>query len=158
MSFPKKTLKVGHGEDRHLTSHAHHRFTDGLLRLRIQGGRRLVQDQEPRITDHGPGNGDALALPARQQGAPLADRRVQPTRETFDEPPCTRAIEGAPDLGLAQVRVVEGDIGEDTLVEQEQLLGDVAHHAPANPEFKPLFVDADKVQIQGVVLGVLRAY
>ncbi len=29
---------------------------------------------------------------------------------------------------------------------------------PANPDFKPLFVDADKVQIQGVVLGVLRAY
>ena len=29
---------------------------------------------------------------------------------------------------------------------------------PANAAFKPLFVDADKVQIQGVVLGVLRAY
>jgi repressor LexA len=29
---------------------------------------------------------------------------------------------------------------------------------PANTKMEPLFVDADRVRIQGVVIGVLRKY
>ena len=49
------------------------------------------------------------------------------------------------------------DSGEATLKKFYRQGGKIKLQ-PANPEFKPLFVDADKVQIQGVVLGVLRAY
>src|SRR5262249_48813254 len=52
---------------------------------RIQRRRRLVQNQDRWITDEGPGNGDSLALPAREPTASLPNRRLVTLRERTDE-------------------------------------------------------------------------
>ena len=49
---------------------------DHRLVLGIDRGQRLVQHQDRRIAQHGAGDRDALALPARQLDAALADHRV----------------------------------------------------------------------------------
>ena len=47
-----------------------------LLAFGIEGRSRLVQDQNPRILENRPGNGDTLALSAGKVQPPLADLRV----------------------------------------------------------------------------------
>ena len=59
---------VGHhddgpvGPDGRLAEQLH----DGQARLVVQRGRRLVADQQPRLVDQGPGDGDPLHLAARE--------------------------------------------------------------------------------------------
>ena len=46
---------------------------DGRLDLRVERARRLVEDEDGRVLEQHAGNGDALALAARQLDAALAD-------------------------------------------------------------------------------------
>src|SRR6202030_1680526 len=46
---------------------------DHRLALRVEGARRLVEDQDPRVVDQGPGDRDPLLLPARQIRRALLD-------------------------------------------------------------------------------------
>ena len=59
---------------------APHDLGEGVADLVLLGGvdRRggVVEDQHPGVGEDRPGDGDALALPAREREAPLADRRV----------------------------------------------------------------------------------
>ena len=48
------------------------------LVLGVQRAGRLVQQQDRRVADQGPGDGQTLALAARQALAALAQRRVEP--------------------------------------------------------------------------------
>ena len=64
---------VGNDEDRPAGGDLLHVLLDGPLAFIIQRARCLVKDQDTWIRDQGAGNGDALALPARQAAAPLAD-------------------------------------------------------------------------------------
>ena len=59
---------------------AAHHLGEGVADLVLLGGvdRRggVVEDQHPGVGEDRPGDGDALALAARQRVAPLADRGV----------------------------------------------------------------------------------
>src|SRR3546814_4945394 len=57
------------------------RSLDRHLGFHIQRAGRFVEDQDPGITDQRPGDGHALALPARQRRATLADRSEEHTSE-----------------------------------------------------------------------------
>ncbi len=46
------------------THQGHQRILHRALALRIEGGRRLVQQQDRRVAQDGTGDGDALALAA----------------------------------------------------------------------------------------------
>ena len=48
--------------------------------------------------------------------------------------------------------------GTEVTLKKFHLVGRRIRLQPANPEVEPLIVDADQVQIQGVVVGVLRRY
>ena len=48
--------------------------------------------------------------------------------------------------------------GTEVTLKKFYLVGRRIRLQPANPEVEPLVVDADQVQIQGVVVGVLRRY
>ena len=48
--------------------------------------------------------------------------------------------------------------GTEVTLKKLYLVGRRIRLQPANPEVEPLVVDADQVQIQGVVVGVLRRY
>ena len=47
-----------------------------LLHLDVDGAGGVVEDQDRRVDEQGPGDGDALALAAREGVAPLADHGV----------------------------------------------------------------------------------
>ena len=52
------------------------RGVDLLLGRGVDRRRGVVEDQDPGVGDDGPGQGDALALPAGQREPPLADHGV----------------------------------------------------------------------------------
>ena len=62
-----------------------HQAVDRLLhqplRFGVERAGGLVQDQDRRVAQQRPGDGDPLALAARQPGAPLAQDRVVALRE-----------------------------------------------------------------------------
>jgi hypothetical protein len=53
------------------------RLLDVALGLGVQRRGGLVEDQDRRVLEHGPGDGDALPLPAGQQHAAIADQGVE---------------------------------------------------------------------------------
>lgn len=55
------------------------------LRLRIQRAGRLVQQQDPRVSDQGPRDGNPLLLSARQLSALATDIRLETIWKTLDE-------------------------------------------------------------------------
>ena len=76
-----------------------------------------------RVLEEGPGDGDALALPAREPAPPLADHGVVAPRQVEDEV----VGEGRPGrrLHARLVHVVQavGDVGAHGVVEEHRLLG-----------------------------------
>src|SRR5215471_6205515 len=61
------------------------RALDDRLELRVEGARRLVEDQDLRLPQQRTCDGDSLTLSARQLDAAVADRRVESTRKAPDE-------------------------------------------------------------------------
>ena len=59
----------------------------GPLDFGVQGARGLVQDQDGRVLEQGPGDGDALPLAARTREAPVLGRcrGVVALRQCHDE-------------------------------------------------------------------------
>ena len=58
---------------------------DDALALVVERAGRLVEDQDRRVGGERPGDGDALALAARQVGAALLDHRVVALGQLGDE-------------------------------------------------------------------------
>ncbi len=106
------------------------RLLDRRLDLRIEGGGRLVEHQDGRVLQDHPGDGDALALAARELDAALAHMGV-----VAPPPPIVLEFEdeivgmGEPgrlhDVALLRVRAPVGDIVADGAVQQGGVL---RHH------------------------------
>ena len=68
-----RVLEVVRDEERrqaHLAQDLLELDADGLARVRVQGGERLVEEQDARVARERPGERDALALAARQLARP----------------------------------------------------------------------------------------
>ncbi len=133
-----------------------HVLLDDALALVVERARRLVEDQDARIGDEGAGDGDALALAARQRAAALADDGVVAFRQLEDEVVRAGELGGGDDALHRRRRIGERDVVADGAVEQHVLLqhdadlapqpGDVDHgeidavdqHAPALGHVEPL--------------------
>ena len=89
-------------------------------RVQVAGG--LVQDQQGGVGDPGPGEGDQLALPGRQQRAPLADLGVVAVGQAGDDLVGPDRPGGGRDLGPGRVRPAEADVVQDGAREQEPIL------------------------------------
>jgi hypothetical protein len=89
-------------------------------RVQVAGG--LVQDQQGGVGDPGPGEGDQLALPGRQQRAPLADLGVVAVGQAGDDLVGPDRPGGGRDLGPGRVRPAEADVVQDRAREQEPVL------------------------------------
>src|SRR6266436_1886818 len=66
-----------------------------------------LQSHQRRIAQDGAGNGDTLALAARQRHAALAELRLETLRQAADEFAGMRQIGGAFDLGIAGIGPAE---------------------------------------------------
>jgi hypothetical protein len=95
---------------------------DAGLAGRVQVGGGLVQDQQGRVGDPGPGEGDQLALPGRQQRAPLADLGVVAVGQAGDDLVGPDGAGGRLDLGPGRLGPAEADVVQDRAREQEPVL------------------------------------
>ena len=116
---------------------------DHRLAFTVEAGSRLVEDQEPRVRQNRPGDGDTLALPARQLDAPLADDRIVAVRKLLDELVAVRDAADLLDLGAGGVPARKTDIRGDRPVEQEVLL----QH---DPQLPPVVSELQRRQIPPV--------
>ena len=113
-----------------------HQFGQRLLNLAlafgVEGAGCLVQQQDRRILQHGPGDGNALTLAARQLDPARADLSVVALGKSQDEVVCPSVPGRSLDLLGALVRLTVGDVRPDAVVEQHDVLahqGDLAADA-----------------------------
>ena len=84
------------------------RLLDHRLVLRIDRGQRLVQHQDRRVAQQRAGDGDALALAARQARAAFADHGLVAVGQRLDEVVRVGGAGGGDKVGLAGVGAARG--------------------------------------------------
>src|SRR6266566_7995207 len=104
---------------------------DEQLGLRVEFGGRFVQDEQRRILEQGPGDGDALALAAREALAALADHRGVTLRHLADEIVGQGGARRLLNFDLVERFVAVADVIEYRVVEKNGFLG---HHADLRPK------------------------
>ena len=104
----------------------HQRPPDLELGLGVDARGGVVQDQYLGVDDERPGNGDALALAARQGQSALADDGLVALRQGLDEGCRLGAFGRLADLGVARPGASEADVLGDRGREQKRVLGDDA--------------------------------
>ena len=127
------------------------RAVDRGLRGLIERRRRLVQQQHRGIADDGAGNGDALALAARERIAAFADRGVVLLRQAHDVAVDFGLARRLHDLLVARAFLAEPDVFPDRHVEQHVLL-EHYRHAPAQ-RFAGDLADIDAVDGDAPFIG-----
>ena len=104
----------------------HHAFAFGIKRA---GG--FVEQEQRRVFQHGPGDGDALALTARQAHAALAQKGVVVIRQRHDELVRKRRMRCRSDFIVAGVGAAVADVLERAGREHHRVL---RHDADAPPQ------------------------
>ena len=101
------------------------RLTDQLVRLGVDRGGGVVENQDLRLLQERASDAQALALAAGDVGAALFDVRVVLVRELLDEAVGLRELAGVADLLVGGVRVAPAQVLGDGSGEQHVLL---QHH------------------------------
>ena len=91
------------------------------LDMRVDTGGRVVEDQQPRLPDQRPREGNPLPLPSRQGRPPLAKTGIERAGKGPDELLGQRGPQGRPHLPVVVVRP-QGHVAPHRVVEQECLL------------------------------------
>ena len=119
------------------------RALDLLLGRRVDGRRRVVEDEDPRVGEQRARDRDPLALAAAQRQPALADARVVAVGQRRDEVVRLRALGGRDDLlarGLVAPRV--GDVLVHGRAEEERVVGDDGDLAAQRARVDVAHVDA----------------
>ena len=153
---------VGHGDqvvgDDHRGAAVHEaaqRLEDAAGRFGVEAGGGLVEEQDGRVADHGAGDGDALALPAGEHAAALADAGVVAVGQAQDEVVGVGGRGGGGDVLVGGVGAAPADVVGDGAVEDECLLEDGGDVAPQVGECEVAQVDVVEGDRPGV--GVVGA-
>ena len=79
------------------------------FRIRIQGGCGFIKQENRRIFEHGPGDRNALTLPARKLNPVFPNRRVVALGKCFD-----KLMSGGGRCGCNNIRIrcLKGSIGD----------------------------------------------
>ena len=83
---------------------------DGLLGVAVQRGGRLIEDQDARPLEHGPGDGHALFLAAGELEPALPHPGLPAVREGLDKGPDMGHLRGPLDLGLGRLGAPVGQV------------------------------------------------
>ena len=147
---------VGDDEDGPARQELSQGALDEPLGLGVQVRRGLVQDQDRGVAQDGPGDADALALPAGQADAAVAEPRLHALRQLPDEVGGVGGPGGAPHLLVGpSVPVAVGDVRADGVVEDHRLLADDAHLAAERRQrVRP---DVGAVDLDPAAVGVDEA-
>ena len=102
----------------------------------------VVEQVERGLLHQRPGDRQPLALAAGDVGAALVDRGVETPGHRGDEVARLGDLEGAPQLGVARLRLPEPQVARDRAAEQERRLRNEPDRAPQLFERLVAHVDA----------------
>ena len=114
---------------------------DQPLADRVEGRRRLVEDQDAGVLEQDPGDRDPLLLAARQLVAALADHRVVAVGQLGDPIVDRRRARGRDQLVVGRLGPGVAQVVADRRVEQVRLLGHEADRLAQRGEGDPADVD-----------------
>ena len=106
------------------------RQLDRLLGRGVDGGGRVVEDEDARVGHERARDRDPLALAAGEREAALAHDGVVAVGQLGDEAGRLRALGGALDLLARRLRAAVGDVVVHGRAEQERVVGDDADLVP----------------------------
>ena len=146
---------MGDHDRRATVHHGLHRVADLVFLRRVDGARRVVEHEDPRVGHDRPGDRDPLALPARQRVPAFADQRVVSLRQLHHEVVGAGQSRRGFDAPAVGGRIGERDVGGDRVVEQQRVL---EHHPDSAPHVVHRDVaHVDAVDLDGALLGVVEA-
>lgn len=104
---------------------------DSLLHLNfclcVDAGRRLVENQNPRIRHHRSGKGEKLALAVGKTGTALADLGVVAVRQFYDKVMGMHGLCGGNDFFLRGIELSIRNVVANRAGEEKVVLGHNAH-------------------------------
>src|SRR5260221_2160736 len=113
---------VGDDENRAVHGDVPHVLLDDSLTLVVEGACRLIEYQDPRVRHQRTCDSDALALPAREGAAALANDRIIALGQLEDELVCAGEFGGGDHLRHRHRWIDERDVVADGMVEKDILL------------------------------------
>src|SRR5215218_10764694 len=111
------------------------------LGLGVEVGGGLVEDDDGRVGQQQPGDGQALLLAAGQPVAALADHRLPALGQALDQVQDPGRPAGVLDLLQGGVRPGVAQVGQDGVVEQVRVLGDQPDRGPQALQLQVAHVD-----------------
>ena len=130
-SCPHCAQPVRNDAHRPIVSHKRvQRVLDERLRVCVLRTRRLVQQQDLRVEQHRPSNGNPLLLPARQPDAPLAHSGFVLLREPHDKVVRVGLSRRIDNLVQRRARLGVRNVFPDRAGKQDGLLRDRRHPRP----------------------------
>jgi len=119
--WPRRCAIDEHGAAAHEVGQ---RLLHHELALGVEIGGRIVEDEDGGVLQERAGDGQPLALPARQPHPALAHQRVVALGTGEDELLGVRVARGARHVGERRVGPPVGDVVVDRVAEQERVLRD----------------------------------
>src|ERR1051325_1404035 len=101
---------MGHDESSAAVHQFLDRLHDGSFGGGIERGGRLVQEEDRRILQEGPGNPDSLSLANAKVAAPFADRAVITSGQAADKLISLGAPGGLPNFLLGRIWPAVGNV------------------------------------------------
>src|SRR5215217_2214831 len=129
------------------------RLLDVDLGLGVEVGGGLVEDDDGRVGQQQPGDGQALLLAAGQPVAALPDHRLPALGQALDQVQDPGGATGVLDLLQGRVRPGVAQVGQDGVVEQVRVLGDQPDRGPQALQLQVAHVDP--VDPDGAVADVV---
>ena len=128
---------------------------EGCVRGVVQGGGTVVQDQDGGMTGQGPGNGQALALAAREVRSALPDRLIEPQFLFIDGIGGLCRAQGFLQFILGRIRIPPEEIRADRSPEENRMLGNDADGLPQGGQ--AVFPDIPAAELYGAGGNVVKA-
>ena len=129
---------------------------DSLLQLhlvlRVNIGRGLVQNDDRRILEHGPGDGEPLAFSAGDRGAALTDDGIVAVRQGRDKVMAPGRLCRGHHLLMGGVRLAELDVVLNAVVEQVHALKD--HTEIAHQTIQRIVLHIDAAQLDRAAVHI----
>ncbi len=118
---------MGDDEDRAAGNQVGKRDLHQRLAFRVERRSGFIKNENGRVLEQRPGNGDALALSSGEAEALFADHRIVLFGKPLDEVVSQRRLGGRDHPAQRDIRLAIGDVVADRIVEENRLLGYVAN-------------------------------
>ena len=115
---------MGHRDDGAAMCQPIQRLLHRLLGFRIECRGGFIEQQDRRIAQEGPRDGESLALAAGKLQPALADQRIIALRQPADEAIGFRRFRRGPHFRIGRVRTAIADIFHHRALEQLHILRD----------------------------------